>query len=120
MLDAYPYDVICFNNGLHSLSTDRTEWDAAYRAAVAFIRAKLPDTKLSLTLSTPLMVREVAWAGAEAYAVAGTPARAIAARDIARTGYTLKYRTTRFHAEAYPALPLLFSLRSQALLLLSL
>ena len=54
MLDAYPYDVICFNNGLHSLSTDRTEWDAAYRAAVAFIRAKLPDTKLSLTLSTPL------------------------------------------------------------------
>ena len=54
MLDAYPYDAVCFNNGLHSLSTDRTEWDAAYRAAVDFIQAKLPDAKLSLTLSTPL------------------------------------------------------------------
>ena len=54
MLDAYPYDAVCFNNGLHSLSTDRAEWDAAYAAAVDFIRAKLPETKLSLTLSTPL------------------------------------------------------------------
>lgn len=54
MLDAYPYDAVCFNNGLHSLSTDRAEWDAAYASAVDFIRAKLPETKLSLTLSTPL------------------------------------------------------------------
>lgn len=54
MLDAYPYEAVCFNNGLHSLSTDRAEWDAAYRAAVEFIQAKLPQTKLSLTLSTPL------------------------------------------------------------------
>ena len=29
MLDAYPYDAVCFNNGLHSISTDRAEWDAA-------------------------------------------------------------------------------------------
>lgn len=54
MLDAYPYDIVSFNNGLHSLTTDRKEWDAAYRAAVAFIRAKLPDTLLFLTTSTPL------------------------------------------------------------------
>ncbi len=54
MLGAYPYDAVCFNNGLHSLSTYRAEWDAAYRAAVDFIQAKLPDAKLSLTLSTPL------------------------------------------------------------------
>lgn len=54
MLDAYPYDAVCFNNGLHSLSTDRAEWDAAYKSAVAFIREKLPESKLSLTLSTPL------------------------------------------------------------------
>ena len=54
MLDAYPYDAVCFNNGLHSLSTDRAEWDAAYAAAADFIREKLPETKLSLTLSTPL------------------------------------------------------------------
>ena len=54
MLGAYPYDAVCFNNGLHSLTTDRAEWDAAYRAAADFIQAKLPEAKLSLTLSTPL------------------------------------------------------------------
>ena len=59
MLDAHPYDIISFNNGLHSLSTDRTEWNAAYRAAVAFIRAKLPDALLFLTYSTPLKDAEL-------------------------------------------------------------
>ena len=54
MLGARPYAAVCFNNGLHSLSTNRAEWDAAYPAAVDFIRAKLPDAKLLLTLSTPL------------------------------------------------------------------
>ncbi|MBQ8513292.1 MAG: SGNH/GDSL hydrolase family protein [Clostridia bacterium] len=54
MLDDRPYDIVCFNNGLHSLSTDRAEWDAAYEAVLSFIRAKLPDALLSLTLSTPL------------------------------------------------------------------
>ena len=54
MLGAYRYDAVCFNNGLHSLGTDRGEWDAAYLAAVRFIRAKLPDAALPLTLSTPL------------------------------------------------------------------
>ena len=53
ILGAYSYDMVCFNNGLHSLSTDRAEWEAAYRAAAAFIRAKLPAAKLSLTLTTP-------------------------------------------------------------------
>ena len=59
MLDAYPYDIISFNNGLHSLTTDRKEWDAAYRAAVSFIRAKLPDALLFLTTSTPLKDAEL-------------------------------------------------------------
>jgi len=54
MLDARPYDAVCFNNGLHSLTTARAEWDAAYASSVAFIRAKLPEAKLALTLSTPL------------------------------------------------------------------
>ena len=54
MLSARPLDMVTFNNGLHSLSTDRYEWDAAYRSAVAFIRAKLPEAKLALVLSTPL------------------------------------------------------------------
>ena len=55
MLDARPYDAVSFNNGLHSLTTDRAEWDAAYASAVSFIRAKCPGAKLALTLSTPLM-----------------------------------------------------------------
>ena len=54
MLEAYRYDAVTFNNGLHSLTTDRAEWDAAYGAAVSFIRAKLPEAKLSLVTSTPL------------------------------------------------------------------
>ena len=54
ILDGYHYDIISFNNGLHSLVSDRTEWDAAYASAISFIRAKLPEAKLCLTLSTPL------------------------------------------------------------------
>ena len=54
LLDSYRYDLICFNNGLHSLITDRGEWEAAYRLAVKFIRAKCPEARLSLTLCTPL------------------------------------------------------------------
>ena len=54
MLDAYPYDAVTFNNGLHSLTTDREVWEPAYLSAVLFIRDKLPQAKLSLVLSTPL------------------------------------------------------------------
>ena len=54
LLDSYRYDIISFNNGLHSLTTDRAEWEAAYVSAVAFIRAKCPEAKLVLTLCTPL------------------------------------------------------------------
>ena len=54
LLDSYRYDFISFNNGLHSLTTDRAEWREAYALAVKFIRAKCPDAKLVLTLCTPL------------------------------------------------------------------
>ena len=53
-LDYLPCDVISFNNGLHSLTTDRAEWEAAYKKAIAFIRYKRPGAKLFLTLCTPL------------------------------------------------------------------
>lgn len=53
-LDYSKYDVITFNNGLHSLVTDTNEWEIAYRNAVKFILAKVPESKLYLTLSTPL------------------------------------------------------------------
>lgn len=54
ILSGYRYDVISFNNGLHSLVTDLSEWTNAYRAAVAFIREKCPHARLFLTNSTPL------------------------------------------------------------------
>ena len=54
MLQAYPYAMVCYNNGLHSLGTNRPEWIAAYSSAVRCIRETLPGTPLALTLSTPL------------------------------------------------------------------
>lgn len=54
ILSGYRYDVISFNNGLHSLTTDFAEWTNAYRSAVAFIREKCPDSRLFLTNCTPL------------------------------------------------------------------
>ena len=54
ILGSNRYDCISFNNGLHSLTTNRSEWEEAYHAAVKFIRAKCPDAYLSLTLCTPL------------------------------------------------------------------
>lgn len=47
------FDAITFNNGLHSLTTDRKEWENAYKQAVLFIRAKQPNAKLLLVTSTP-------------------------------------------------------------------
>lgn len=54
ILSACPYNVISFNNGLHSLGTNRKEWEDAFRGAVKFIKAKTPKAKLFLTNSTPL------------------------------------------------------------------
>ena len=54
ILDARPVDMVTFNNGLHSLSTDRAEWDAAYAAAVSFIQYKAPRARIALVCSTPL------------------------------------------------------------------
>ncbi len=54
VLKADRYDVILFNNGLHSLDTDRAEWAFAYRQAVKFIRARRPEARLFIVTSTPL------------------------------------------------------------------
>lgn len=54
ILDGSRFDLISFNNRLHSLVTDTGEWEEAYRGAVRFILAKKPDAKLSLTLCTSL------------------------------------------------------------------
>ncbi len=53
-MDQNKYDLITFNNGLHSLHTDRTEWESAYQNVIAYLREKAPAAKLSITLCTPL------------------------------------------------------------------
>ena len=53
-MDQNKYDLITFNNGLHSLHTDRAEWEAAYRNVVDYLHAKAPNAKISITLCTPL------------------------------------------------------------------
>ncbi len=54
VLGSYSYDLITFNNGLHSFSTPAEEWRAAYSDAAAFIRARVPAAQLVLVSTTPL------------------------------------------------------------------
>lgn len=65
ILDARPYAMVCFNNALHSLTTDRAEWKAAYASAVRCIRNTLPDAALSIVSPTPLREPEPAAQAAE-------------------------------------------------------
>lgn len=52
------YSVICFNNGLHSLSTDFAAWENAYRAALRFLSDACPGSRHFALLSTPLLNKE--------------------------------------------------------------
>jgi len=54
MLDEYDYKVIHFNNGLHSLNTDRGAWTAGLSAALNLIREKGKGAKVIWATSTPL------------------------------------------------------------------
>ena len=54
MSTANHYDLITFNNTLHSLGSDRGEWKYAYAQVVAFIRAKVPEASLFLVTGTPV------------------------------------------------------------------
>ncbi len=58
LLDVYlseaKYDVIHFNNGLHSLHTDPTAWENSFRDTIAFIRTRQPEAKIVWCSSTPL------------------------------------------------------------------
>jgi hypothetical protein len=53
-LDEADYAVIHFNNGLHSLSSDRQEWEASLRASVRLIKEKGKGAKVIWASSTPL------------------------------------------------------------------
>jgi hypothetical protein len=54
ILDEYDYSVIHFNNGLHSLTSDRGEWEAGLRNALKLIRQKSRGAKIIWATSTPL------------------------------------------------------------------
>ena len=53
-LDEAKYDVVHFNNGLHSLETPTAAYEKGMRRALALIRAKQPDAKIVWCSSTPL------------------------------------------------------------------
>ena len=53
-LEAAKYDVIHFNNGLHSLGTDTAAWAKALDAALRLVREKQPQARLVWATSTPL------------------------------------------------------------------
>lgn len=53
-LDEADYAVVHFNNGLHSLSSDRQDWETCLRAAIKLIKAKGKGAKIVWASSTPL------------------------------------------------------------------
>jgi len=53
-LDETKYDVIHFNNGLHSLGTPTAEYAKGIAAAIKLIREKQPQARLVWVSSTPL------------------------------------------------------------------
>jgi hypothetical protein len=54
ILDEYDYSVIHFNNGLHSLTSDRGEWETGLKNALKLIREKSKGAKIIWATSTPL------------------------------------------------------------------
>ena len=77
-LDEAKYDVIHFNNGLHSLDTPTADWEKRFEAALRLIREKQPSAKIVWCTSTPLTdaaktakARELNAAGAKVVARLG-------------------------------------------------
>ena len=53
-LDEAKYDVIHFNNGLHSCETPVADYEKSYRAALQLIKKKQPKAKIVWASSTPI------------------------------------------------------------------
>jgi hypothetical protein len=53
-LDEYDYAVVHFNNGLHSLSSNREDWETRLRASIRLIQEKGKGAKIIWASSTPL------------------------------------------------------------------
>lgn len=69
-LDEYDYAVIHFNNGLHSLSSDREDWELRLRESIKLIRAKGKGAKIIWASSTPLKKPELTEKAKELNAIA--------------------------------------------------
>ena len=57
LLSQNKFDVITFNNGLHSLlqtSTSTEEYRNSYKLCVQYLKAKCPDARIYLVTSTPV------------------------------------------------------------------
>lgn len=53
-LDSAKFEVVHFNNGLHSLRTDTVAWARALERALKLIRTKQPQARIIWATSTPL------------------------------------------------------------------
>lgn len=53
-LDEAKYDVIHFNNGLHSCETPIADYEKSYRVALRLVKKKQPKAKIVWASSTPL------------------------------------------------------------------
>ena len=47
------FDIIIFNNGLHSLTSDKTAWRKAFSLAMDYLARRVPATKVVVLNSTP-------------------------------------------------------------------
>lgn len=54
-LEEAPYDVVHFNNGLHSLGTPTADWARALDRALRLVRERQPAAKIVWVTSTPLV-----------------------------------------------------------------
>lgn len=70
LLGECKYDVIHFNNGLHSLGTDRAAWEQGLRAAFELLQKEGQGAKLIWCTSTPLKVAEMTEQAKELNAIA--------------------------------------------------
>lgn len=57
-LEETPYDVVHFNNGLHSLGTPTADWARALDRALRLVRERQPAAKIVWVTSTPLVDSE--------------------------------------------------------------
>ena len=57
-LDEAKYDVIHFNNGLHSCETPVADYEKSYRAALQLIKKKQPKAKIVWASSTPINAKD--------------------------------------------------------------